>query len=370
MSTTAEDATPTVEITVEPVTAEVTVTVDPDLVLVVDSSNIGQPGATGSPGPPGAQGPQGLPGLPGPTGDTGPSGSVGPQGVAGPTGAKGDTGAQGVQGLPGAQGPQGTTGPQGLTGTTGPQGIQGATGPTGLTGPTGPQGPQGDPNTTLFDAKGDLLVGTANDAAARLGVGSNGQLLVSDPTQAAGVRWGSIAGAPAQFLVSGRYIATPNTAFSTGAPAQGLCYAVILAVANSGTLDRIGIEVTVIGQTGSVVRLGIFSDTGLGLPGSVLLDAGVVAADTIGVKELTISQPLGPGIYWLSATPQLCPTTPPTLRTMTGPGVTISDTSAANMSSPGSRNGYQKTGITGALPAWGATWSSAGACLRPIVRAA
>ena len=42
---------------------------------------------------------------------------------------------------------------------------------------------------SLIDAKGDLLVGTANDTAARLGVGSNGQVLTADSTQTAGVKW-------------------------------------------------------------------------------------------------------------------------------------------------------------------------------------
>lgn len=42
---------------------------------------------------------------------------------------------------------------------------------------------------SLIDAKGDLLVGTGNDAVGRLAVGSNGALLVADSTQTAGVRW-------------------------------------------------------------------------------------------------------------------------------------------------------------------------------------
>lgn len=41
----------------------------------------------------------------------------------------------------------------------------------------------------LFDAKGDLLVGTANDAASRLAVGANATSLVADSTQATGIKW-------------------------------------------------------------------------------------------------------------------------------------------------------------------------------------
>jgi hypothetical protein len=42
---------------------------------------------------------------------------------------------------------------------------------------------------TSANAKGDLLVATANDAIARVGVGANGTLLIADSTQTAGVKW-------------------------------------------------------------------------------------------------------------------------------------------------------------------------------------
>lgn len=42
---------------------------------------------------------------------------------------------------------------------------------------------------TTIDAKGDLLVGTAADTVARMGVGSDGHMLYVDSTQAAGIKW-------------------------------------------------------------------------------------------------------------------------------------------------------------------------------------
>lgn len=46
------------------------------------------------------------------------------------------------------------------------------------------------PKATV-DAKGDLIVGTANDTVARLGIGGPGQWLVADPLQSSGMRWGN-----------------------------------------------------------------------------------------------------------------------------------------------------------------------------------
>ena len=49
---------------------------------------------------------------------------------------------------------------------------------------------------SLIDAKGDLIVGTAADTAARLGVGSDGQVLTADSAEAGGVKWAAAGGGP------------------------------------------------------------------------------------------------------------------------------------------------------------------------------
>lgn len=59
---------------------------------------------------------------------------------------------------------------------------------------------------TAINAKGDLIAGTANDAYARLGVGTDGQVLVADSTQSTGLKWGTVS--------SGLALIT-NTAFTT-----------------------------------------------------------------------------------------------------------------------------------------------------------
>jgi hypothetical protein len=52
---------------------------------------------------------------------------------------------------------------------------------------------------SIWDAKGDLAVGTGVDTAAKLSVGSNGQVLTADSTQSSGIKW---AAAPGGALVA------------------------------------------------------------------------------------------------------------------------------------------------------------------------
>lgn len=46
---------------------------------------------------------------------------------------------------------------------------------------------------TLLDAKGDLVVASAADTAARLAVGTNGYVLTADSAEATGVKWAAAA---------------------------------------------------------------------------------------------------------------------------------------------------------------------------------
>ena len=46
---------------------------------------------------------------------------------------------------------------------------------------------------TIVDAKGDLIAATAADTPARLGVGTNGQVLTADSTAATGLKWATAA---------------------------------------------------------------------------------------------------------------------------------------------------------------------------------
>lgn len=77
------------------------------------------------------------------------------------------------------------------------------------------------PASTLT-TKGDLLTRTSA-SLARVGIGSNGQVLVADSTQAAGFSWATApTGLPSQTGNNGKYLTTDGTSASWAAVSGGL----------------------------------------------------------------------------------------------------------------------------------------------------
>jgi hypothetical protein len=68
---------------------------------------------------------------------------------------------------------------------------------------------------TTFDAKGDMLAASAADAAGRLAVGSNNQVLTADSAQALGVKWATPA-APTIERVAQIKVMDDATVLTTG----------------------------------------------------------------------------------------------------------------------------------------------------------
>jgi hypothetical protein len=74
-----------------------------------------------------------------------------------------------------------------------------------------------------FNAKGDILVATANDVSAAVSVGANGTILVADSSQAAGVAWA--ANAPDVATTKGDLITRTDSGYArigVGTNGQGL----------------------------------------------------------------------------------------------------------------------------------------------------
>jgi len=193
-------------------------------------------------------------------------------------------------------------------------------------------------STSLVDAKGDLLVGTADNSIARLAVGSNALALVADSTATPGVKWaaptpaahksshatgGSDALSPSDIVAnpliptptkSGRWVSGVFGPFATNQPAADLLVGIPYPVHVAHTLDRIGIYIQTSGSSGSVIRLGIYKADANGVDYTKVLDAGTIdGTQAAGGYSITISQALTTGLYLLVMVSQGSPVTRPIL---------------------------------------------------------
>ena len=75
----------------------------------------------------------------------------------------------------------------------------------------------GKVDESLFDAKGDLLVASADNTPAKLGVGTNGYILTANSSATNGVEWAAAPiSLPSQTGNSGKYLTTDGTTASWG----------------------------------------------------------------------------------------------------------------------------------------------------------
>jgi hypothetical protein len=159
---------------------------------------------------------------------------------------------------------------------------------------------------------------------------------------------GSLPGVPP--LRTGLYYRTvPTTSLTTSATlGNGNLRCTPFWVPSSLTLSKIGAEVTSAGDAGSKLRLGIYADDGTGYPGALVVDAGTIAGDSATVQEITISQALTPGLYWIACAVQVVVTTQPTVRVLSANTI---QTGATAIPTAGQLwMGYLQASVTGALP--------------------
>lgn len=271
----------------------------------------GPQGTQGNQGVTGSQGPKGDQGNQGTQGNQGNTGSQGPQGNQGSQGSQGVTGSQGSQGPQGSKGDQGFQGNQGFQGTQGNQGFQGNQGVQGrfITSDTAPLSPSvGDVwfnsstgNTFVWYDSYWVAWGQGANGQGVVAGGSTGQALIKNSATDYDTIWAQPS--PWTFKSGYYYYPPSRPADTTYSPVQSLIYLIPFPVGSPATFDRIGIEI-VTGVATSVVRLGIYNDSGR-VPGTLLLDAGTVDSSTNGAKEITINQTLSVGLYWLAAVMQV-----------------------------------------------------------------
>jgi hypothetical protein len=133
-------------------------------------------------------------------------------------------------------------------------------------------------------------------------------------------------------------------------------------VTASITVTRLFAEFTAAGDAASVFRIGIWNhDAATGKPSTLVLDAGsistgtgnagtVATGGTPGVYEVTVSQVLSPGLYWVGGVVQGVTTTQPTMRTTNGNVITMFFPLGASLPAAGNtQQGWALNGVTGAL---------------------
>lgn len=132
---------------------------------------------------------------------------------------------------------------------------------------------------------------------------------------------------------------------------------------------RMGAEVTVAGEAGAHLRLGIYADTGQGGPGALLVDVGQLDAATTGRKRADFATlRLNPGVVWLAAVVQDVVTTQPTVGTVTQWEPQILIPSATEPIANAAAVGVVASGVTAALPTTFPAFSSSGLAVRPYLR--
>ncbi len=112
---------------------------------------------------------------------------------------------------------------------------------------------------------------------------------------------GEIQAADRASIRSGRYypIEGVNALYASTPTGRNVMWAALFVARERATWTRIGITLGT-GVASCVARLGIYSDAN-GAPGDLVLDAGTINCDTgdVGTREITISQSLDSGVYWL-----------------------------------------------------------------------
>lgn len=175
--------------------------------------------------------------------------------------------------------------------------------------------------------------------------------------------------------VSGRYYFAPNSSGSSTSAVLGVGTLRMTPfwVPNQVTLARIGIAVTLIGDVGSLFRLGIYNDDGNGRPGTLVLDAGTILGDSATAQEITISQALAAGQYHIGGAVQVVTITQPTMQIhlATSMGLVPVDVQTVIPNANLTNLGFSQAAVTGALPAtFTASPSMIGAVPRVFVKVA
>lgn len=114
---------------------------------------------------------------------------------------------------------------------------------------------------TTIDAKGDLIAGTADNAFARVAVGTDGQVLTADAASTAGVKWASAAAAsPAFTLLSTTNLTGAATVTVTGISGKDSILVIVRDASSANASAQFGVRLNTLDtgyQTAGIQMTGL-----------------------------------------------------------------------------------------------------------------
>ena len=187
--------------------------------------------------------------------------------------------------------------------------------------------------------------------------------VATDTTQIATTAFvlANAGGAVSFGFTAGLYYRTVGGGSATLTPVLSQTVYVPFVINETKTFDRIAIGTSTSYVGTGAVRMGIYNnDNATGKPSTVLLDAGTVATTAAStIYEITISQSLTAGAYWIAFNMQTAPATPRfngvTVNPASAIGFAISTTGVPSTINAGV---WLEAGITGAFTTAGTLTST------------
>lgn len=156
---------------------------------------------------------------------------------------------------------------------------------------------KGGTNTTSY-TKGDILVASAATTLTKRSVGSDGQILVADSTEATGVKWATGGGMSAltdDYLTTEKDITPTGGTFTTSASGgTNTVYVIRFTVTRKMTISTVHMSLGT-GSVGNNLSFGIYSNDG----NTKLVDSGAISTTSTGIKSVTLGSPvtIDAGVY-------------------------------------------------------------------------
>ena len=249
--------------------------------------------------------------------------------------------------------------------TTASDGPQGPAGPTGATGATGATGPAGSSGVVAVTAP---ITNSGTSSSANIGISAGttsaaGALQLTDSVASTSTTTAAtpnavktaydFAGSRTSTLVppSGYYVQTPFQSYQSITATLSRTNYVPIYLPASVTFDRIGIATSSVFSGTASVRMGIFAnDATTAKPSTLILDAGTVSCTVAStLYQITISQTLSAGLYWIAMNTQTAATTNSFLGLQSSQGVFNNLLPYKTLPTASFTTGWREESITGAF---------------------